>query len=146
VNEDQRKHLEFTQQIIARMGNNSFALKGWSVTVLAALFALAADRANRTILGVAVLPVVLFWLLDAYFLAQERVYRRLYDALRTLSSKQWEELGGNRYSLKPQDYGLDPESIFLKVMWRPTLVGLYVALLVSLVLFAILMHKFRTAG
>jgi hypothetical protein len=35
-------HLQMIQAVITRMGSNSFLLKGWSVTLVAALFALAA--------------------------------------------------------------------------------------------------------
>ena len=30
------KHLEMIQAVIVRMGNNSFLLKGWSVTLISA--------------------------------------------------------------------------------------------------------------
>ena len=35
-------HLQLVQAVITRMGSNSFLLKAWSVTLVAALFALAA--------------------------------------------------------------------------------------------------------
>lgn len=40
-------HLGFIQAIITRMGLNSFLLKGWSVTLVAAIFALAAKQTDR---------------------------------------------------------------------------------------------------
>ena len=36
------QHLELIQGVIGRMGQNSFLLKGWSVTLVTALIALAA--------------------------------------------------------------------------------------------------------
>jgi hypothetical protein len=33
--ESELKHLEFIQGVIARLANNSFLLKGWSVTLVA---------------------------------------------------------------------------------------------------------------
>jgi hypothetical protein len=36
------KHLEFVQVAVSRMAGNSFLLRGWSVTLAAGLFALAA--------------------------------------------------------------------------------------------------------
>ncbi|WP_376959613.1 hypothetical protein ABNQ39_06825 [Azospirillum sp. A26] len=72
-------HLTFIQSIIGRMGTNSFSIKGWSVTIVAALFALAAKDTNIYISIIAYIPIFLFWLLDSYFLAQERAYRALYD-------------------------------------------------------------------
>ena len=71
-------HLGFIQGIISRMGLNSFLLKGWSVTLVAAIFALSAKQADRRFVLLALFPVAVFWLLDAFFLHQEKLYRRLY--------------------------------------------------------------------
>jgi len=43
--EDQA-HLEFIQAIITRMGDNSFMVKGWCVTLISAIDALAAKDAS----------------------------------------------------------------------------------------------------
>jgi hypothetical protein len=73
------KHLGLLQGVINRMAGNSFLLKGWSVTLVSALLALAADRADRLLVAVALLPALTFWGLDCYFLAQERLFRRIYE-------------------------------------------------------------------
>jgi hypothetical protein len=75
MNEKKLKHLEFIQNIITRMNANSFAIKGWSVTLVSALFALAADKADMKFILVALLPVAVFWILDGFFLSQEKQYR-----------------------------------------------------------------------
>src|SRR5689334_17857397 len=80
--ENKLKHLEFLQLVIIRMAANSFLLKGWTVTLVAALFALAAKDSNKKYIVVAYFPVLVFWLLDAYFLSQERLFRNLYEAVR----------------------------------------------------------------
>ena len=67
------------------MAGNSFHLKGWSVVLVSALFALAASDANADFVFLAFLPAVAFWILDGYFLQQERMYRKLYDAERQKS-------------------------------------------------------------
>ena len=77
--ENKRKHLEFIQNIITRMNANSFVIKGWSITLVSALFALAADKANLKFVLVAYIPVTIFWALDGFFLSQEKQYRMLYD-------------------------------------------------------------------
>jgi hypothetical protein len=79
---DHVKHLELIQAVIARLAGNSFTLKGWSVTLVSALFALAAKDADPTYAAVALLPGTVFWGLDAYFLRQERLFRALYDLVR----------------------------------------------------------------
>lgn len=77
--EEKLKHLEMIQGIINRMAGNSFFLKGWSVTLISALFALAAKDSNQLFLYLAYFPCAAFWSLDGYFLWQERMYRKLYQ-------------------------------------------------------------------
>jgi hypothetical protein len=79
MNENKLKHLEFIQNIITRHNTNSFVIKGWSVTLVSALFALAADKADTRFAIIAYVPVVLFWALDGFYLSQERQYRKLYE-------------------------------------------------------------------
>jgi hypothetical protein len=73
------EHLKFAQAVVARMGTNSFLLKGWTVTLVATLFAFGAKEADRAFVVIAWVPVVVFAGLDAYFLRRERLFRRLYD-------------------------------------------------------------------
>ncbi len=82
ASENKLKHLEFIEAVISRVSANSFLLKGWSVTLVAALFALAAKDANKSYVIVAYIPVLIFWLIDAYFLSQERLFRSIYDEVR----------------------------------------------------------------
>ncbi len=79
---DPVKHLEFVQAVIARQAGNSFLLKGWSVTLAAALVALGTNAANAGIAAAGLIPAAVFWGLDAYYLRQERLFRPLYDAGR----------------------------------------------------------------
>jgi hypothetical protein len=101
MKEHEIKHLEFIQTTIARLASNSFLLKGWSVTLAAALFALAGKDSNPRFALVAFFPAFAFWVLDAYFLRQERLFRRLYDDVRTPSEGQKVEpfsLAVNQYT------------------------------------------------
>ena len=76
------KHLEMIQTIVNRMASNSFLLKGWCVTLVSALLALASKDSNTKFILVAYFPVMMFWILDSYFLWQERLFRKLYDKVR----------------------------------------------------------------
>lgn len=80
--EDKRKHLELVQGVINRMASNSFMLKGWAVTLVAGIFALAGKDTDKLYFLVAYVPIIIFWGLDAYYLLQERLYRSLYDKVR----------------------------------------------------------------
>ncbi len=80
--DEKLKHLEFIQNTITRLSTNSFLLKGWSVVLVAALFALAASEAALAFVFLAYIPAIVFWSLDGYFLWQERLFRKLYDRVR----------------------------------------------------------------
>ena len=80
----QLTHLQMIQAVITRMAGNSFLIKGWSVTLVAALFALAAADTNEFFVYLAYFPAFMFWALDAYFLRQERLFRKVYDHVREL--------------------------------------------------------------
>ena len=78
------KHLEFIQGVINRLATNSFRLKGWTAVLVAALLALLAQARCIEHAPVALVPIIFFWGLDAYFLWQERLFRALYDHVRVL--------------------------------------------------------------
>ncbi|MFC0533035.1 hypothetical protein [Phytohabitans kaempferiae] len=80
------KHLELIQSVVARLANNSFLIKGWTLTVAAAFFALIANRQGWSTAVVGLVPLLVFWGLDAAFLRQERLFRRLYEDARTPDS------------------------------------------------------------
>lgn len=86
MDENKRKHLELIQGVIGRMGGNLFLLKGWTVTLVAALVALSVKLRDSYYL--AYFPALMFWVLDAYFLSQERKFRDLYNHVRKLSDNQ----------------------------------------------------------
>jgi len=77
-------HLNMLQGVINRMASSSFALKALAVMIAAAVIALASTQQfGRPILPVAgLLPVVVFWLMDAQYLRLEKLYRALYDDVR----------------------------------------------------------------
>ena len=85
---EKTKHLEFIQGVVNRLSTNSFLLKGWSVVLVSALFALAANNANELFIYLAYFPAIAFWILDGYFLWQERLFRALYDRVRVLEETE----------------------------------------------------------
>ncbi len=86
MTESRIKHLEFIQSVVSRLNSNSFMLKGWAMTLISALFALAAKDANVRYVLISYVVIPTFWYLDAFYLATERRYRDLYDQIRTLAS------------------------------------------------------------
>jgi len=59
--EKQIKHLELIQQVVSRLAGNSFSIKGWSITLVSALFELAAKDSNVRYAILALLPALCFW-------------------------------------------------------------------------------------
>lgn len=82
MNEDERKYLEMIQAVIARLASNSFLLKGWSVTLASALLGYASSQQSSLLASLTLLPALVFWSLDAYYLAQERLHRELFERAR----------------------------------------------------------------
>lgn len=79
---DKQAHLEMIQGVVNRLSHNSFLLKGWTVVIVSAMFALSAKDANPLFVYLAYFPAFVFWFLDGYFLRQERLFRKLYNCVR----------------------------------------------------------------
>jgi len=103
--EAKAEHLKLVQGAIARMGGNSFLLKTWTVTLVAALFGFAAKDADRGFLVIAWVPLLVFGLLDTYYLWQERLFRELY---RLVAAKPETE---------PVDFSMDIEPLKATRHW-----------------------------
>ena len=80
---------------MSRLSTNSFLLKGRSVILVSALFALAAANAKPPFVCLAYFPAVAFWILDGYFLRQEKLFRELYDHVRQMRDEEDRFLNGH---------------------------------------------------
>lgn len=82
MNNDQIKHLEMIEGVIERMAKSSFLYKGWALSILAVVLVLLKSPYTEVLDLLGIIPLLGFWVLDAYFLKQERLFRRLYDSIR----------------------------------------------------------------
>ena len=82
--EKKLKHLDFLQLVITRMNVNSFLLKGWTITLVAGLFAFAAKDSKISYVLITYISTPLFWFLDGYYLSLERQYRALYNIVKDM--------------------------------------------------------------
>lgn len=97
------QYLTFLQDIVTRMNRNAFQLKGWCITIVAALAALATNNASWGLLLVAALATLPFGFLDAYYLLMERQFRGLYnDVVKGCEDIKIFSMPINRYFLKNQ--------------------------------------------
>jgi hypothetical protein len=126
------KHLELIQAVISRLGGNSFLIKGWALTLVSALFALAAKDVNVKVVYVSYLPIIVFWFLDSFYLKKERKFRKLFDVIRMMPPEKID------FSMDISPYSGDVQGQW-RTMGAMTLAPFYgslllVALVVSVIL------------
>ena len=90
------------QSVIARMAGNSFSLRTLAVTLTTGLIALlgSINQPKPLYAVAALLPLLVFWMLDARYLQLERMYRRLYDDVRLGKSNEPFTMAIGSYSNK----------------------------------------------
>ena len=77
--------MDYIQSTISRMSSNSFLLKGWNLTILAAVQ--TVDWQENYIKAITcILLNVTFWSLDAYYLRQEKLFRELYKEVSMIGN------------------------------------------------------------
>lgn len=81
---DKQQHLQFIQDTINRMANHSFSLKGLTITFFAFIASGIITTPMESPPLIVYTPILIFWFLDAYYLAQERRFRSLYNVARQL--------------------------------------------------------------
>lgn len=139
---DRVKHLEMIQAIVTRMASNSFFVKGWTVTVVAALVAVSAKESEVRFAAVALLPAVSFWGLDAFYLRYERLFRRHFDEVRKAPLEKLEE---DPYSLSAERY-MDRCPSWFFTLWEAHLFALHGALIAALIAVIVLIALARRAN
>jgi|SRR3989344_3719528 len=132
--ENKRKHLEFIQGAINRMAANLFFLRGWTITLIVALFAFFVKDANTDFVFVVYFPVIIFWVLDGYFLSQERLFRALYNHVRKLDEKEID------FSMNTSEYNEDKQNGWVCSMFSSTLLFFYLPLVGVMLLITYLIN------
>jgi len=121
--ENKRKHLEFIQGVITRGNTNSFMIKGWAITLVSALFALAAKDSNKMYVLITYVPIPLFWILDGFYLSKERQFRELYKKVAGIKEDDIDFL------MNIKEYYKD-KNTWLRSMFSSTLIPFYGSLIV----------------
>jgi hypothetical protein len=130
------KEIDLIQDCIKRMANNSFLIKGWTVSLIAVVLALAKDKIDFFYICLILLvPVLCFWYLDTFFLRTEKMYRKMYEWVINNRMTSDERM----YDLNPKNYESEVDSTF-KVMFSKTLkvfFGIPTLILIVIILFHI---------
>ncbi|MDR0560014.1 MAG: hypothetical protein LBG92_07565 [Prevotellaceae bacterium] len=134
---EKRQHLEFIQNVITRMNTNSFQIKGMAVTIVSALLAIYVSTSNSAFVFLGIVPTILFWFLDSYYLQQERKFRGVYNNVAGLK---------NDVEIKPYEMPIQKfqgeQYCFCKVFFSKTIAWLYGSI-IFLLLIAGLILKFK---
>ena len=125
-------HLEMIQNVINRTSRNSFLLKGWSVVLISSFFALAAVNNKLYFVFLSYFPLFVFWILDAYFLWQERLFRALYDNVRSLKEEEVD------YSMDTSEVDKDVKP-WADVVLSKTLLMFHGTILISIIIIMVIM-------
>ena len=124
MGENKRKHLEFIQGVISRMSGNLFFLRGWTITLIAALLALFSKGKNaHYIIFFLIVVTIVLWILDGCFLSQERLFRDLY---KRVSKLQEEEID---FSMDTSEYQKYKKNTLIYAMFSFTLKIFYLPLI-----------------
>lgn len=132
-------HLEMIQGVINRLSHNSFLLKGWSVILVSAMFALAAKDSQLLFVYLAYFPAISFWCLDGYFLHQERLFRKLYDRVRKLSENEID------FSMNTQSVQ-DQVASWAEVTISKTLLAFHGVILISIIVVTLISIYLKSGG
>jgi hypothetical protein len=125
------EHLKLIQAIITRMAGNLFFLKGWTITLVVGFLALIATKDVNPIFSlVPFLPIIIFWILDGYFLSMERRYIGLYKHVCKLDSEKID------FSLNADPYrgGLFSRNNWIRSAFSKTLLIFYVPVFLTILL------------
>ena len=109
------KHLEMIQAVINRLGHDSFLVKSWSMILLVGGIVLVSrSELEYGYFALAFLiPVIGFWILDGYFLWQERLFREIYNEVR--------EQETTRFEMNPMKHINKPKRSWLSSVFSFTL-------------------------
>lgn len=119
------KHLEFIQSIITRLSQNSFIIKGWALALVSAILAyLATEEVSKRLCFVSLIPVIVFWVLDGYFLWQENLFKALYNKVASKEESQIDFLM-NTTSFRSW------KRSWLSAIFSPTLIIFYLSMVGS---------------
>ncbi len=71
--------LSILQGVINRMASSSASAKAWCITLVSAILVLVVDKGKSQYSLVAIIPTALFFALDSYYLALEKMFRESYS-------------------------------------------------------------------
>lgn len=101
-------HLEIIQGVINRMGTNSLQCKTWSMMLFSAMSVILFQTENPKkamyICIIILFMLLVFWVLDAWYLKMEKQFRHLYNAVRKEALPSGNDSNNNLYRMDYRQY------------------------------------------
>ena len=128
------KHMDMYQNIITRMANNSAACKKWGIPLITLILGFVVKENQPLLVWVTIIPVMIFYLVDCYYLGLERQFRAGFNSSAD-KIREGTFTTADLFNLAP---GGDPEeewkvSLNSKSTW-PIYLGLFIAVILSAML------------
>ena len=123
------QYLQMMQENITRMAGNSANAKTWLVTIVTGFFAIGCSIKDLDWwLLLAIIPIVVFWYIDAYYLSLERalrnreqIYINLMNSLESTGDNLIDEKQNTLFDFRPLFMDNDDDDLKLKktkcMMW-----------------------------
>ena len=132
------KEVDIIQDIIKRMAFNSFMIKGWAITLVVVALLLKGSEYQ---VWIAFIPLLVFWFLDAYFLWQERMYRKLYEWVVNNRRRTDEYL----FDMNAYRFEDEVQSRF-RIMFSITLGWFYGSIAILIVIYSVFLFLMQKGG
>lgn len=129
LNTEKMKQLEMIQAIIVRMAQNSFWVKGVTVTLTSAILIFYSDLAVSNLFSlIIILPIVGFALFDAFYLQLERRYRCLYNKNRKKDNLEID------FDLSPPQASVEDKTTYIKCVFSKSILMFYPVVIAIVIL------------
>lgn len=127
-------HLSMLQDIIKRMADNSFKIKGWCITLVSALLGLLISNTDvvSNDLFIILIPIIGFGFIDAYYLRLERVFRNRYESdVKKIKENKIEEVKLLSFN---SDNTKSEKTKYRQALFSKSILLLYIPLILSVIL------------
>ena len=132
MNQDNKiAHLQMIQEIITRMGQNSFQIKGWAIGIMIAIFSFAGEQSDTKCILFTIVPLVIMWFLDSYYLQLERKFRYLYNDVRNNDQDKNFDMDFSVIKIQVKD---SQKICYFKVLFSMTEIVFYLTCIITTIL------------
>lgn len=146
------QYLQMMQENITRMAGNSANAKTWLVTIVTGFFAIGCIIKDLDWwLLLAIIPIVVFWYIDAYYLSLERalrnreqIYINLMNSLESTGDNLIDEKQNTLFDFRPLFMDNDDDDLKLKktkcMMFNKSVCPVYLIMLFLIIVATVVIN------